>query len=258
MAPVREAVRVTHAAVESRPAPYARSGAIGTDNPARADIFHPRDGRAPAQLHARLLSRLDQLLVETNAAYSDAAGAAWKIRLDGTARAMETDAAKLESKRIGKMDADAGRGAPGVGQQPFATGFVDGWAIAVSHHHAPAFAPRGDGYRQPRRTATDDEYIRIGHSRSLPEYQVGTVLNHAQKVQRHLARVIIAPHASFAARHAIRIRRRVPTVGPVIDRVQDQALMVGVRTQVGLVEERVAYREARGPVSIVPEIAAKP
>src|SRR5271165_2026191 len=98
-------MRVTHAAIESRPAPYARPGAIGTDNPARADVFDPCNRHAPAQFDSRPLSRFDQRFMETNAADSDAAGTAWKIRLDGLARAVETDAAKFEAERIGKMDA---------------------------------------------------------------------------------------------------------------------------------------------------------
>ena len=64
------------------------------------------------------------------------------------------------------------------------------------------------------------------------ERQVRPALGEPLHVQRRLAQVVVAPLARLAARRSRARRHVVPSVRPVIDRVQQQTLMAGVGAQV--------------------------
>src|SRR5664280_434868 len=59
----------------------------------------------------------------------------------------------------------------------------------------------------------------------LPELQVRFSLDQAQQIEGHLARVIVAPHGGLPRRNPGVGGDGVPSVGAVIHRVEDQALM---------------------------------
>ena len=56
--------------------------------------------------------------------------------------------------------------------------------------------------------------------------------------------MIIAPHRAFAVRHSLTRRNVVPAVGPMINRMEQQALMVSIRGKIRLIEQRACYGEA--------------
>src|SRR5512138_591672 len=59
------------------------------------------------------------------------------------------------------------------------------------------------------------------------EAVVAAVLDQALHVERHFPQMIVTPHAGFAIGGTATLRYMVPAVGAVVDRVQQQALMVG-------------------------------
>ena len=80
--------------------------------------------------------------------------------------------------------------------------------------------------------------------RRAEEGQVGRAGGEPPDVERHLAQVVVAPLARFAAWNARAGRHVVPAVGPVIDRVQQQAVVAvdaEIRTAV---EQRVGHMQA--------------
>src|SRR5262245_15046263 len=75
--------------------------------------------------------------------------------------------------------------------------------------------------------------------------------------------MVVAPLARFAARNLRARRDVIPIVGTVINRVQQQALMLRVGAQIGFFEQPIQNRQARLEVALavllalVPQITAK-
>ena len=61
----------------------------------------------------------------------------------------------------------------------------------------------------------------------------------ARDQHRQFASVVIPPHGALAIRDLLTRRDVVPAVGPVVDGVQEQALMVRVGRKIRLIEECV-------------------
>src|ERR1017187_1963272 len=72
--------------------------------------------------------------------------------------------------------------------------------------------------------------------------------------------MIIAPHARFAAGHLASRRNVVPTIGAMVDAVENQTLVLRIRAQVRLVEQRVKNGHPGLPVpfAVLAEVMAEP
>src|SRR6476469_8351959 len=83
------------------------------------------------------------------------------------------------------------------------------------------------------------------------ERQIWLVERETLYVERQLACMIVPPLARFAARHVRSGRHMIPAVRPVIDRVQQEALMSRVLAEIWSrgVEERVRDAQPGLPVS---------
>src|SRR3954471_19600665 len=75
--------------------------------------------------------------------------------------------------------------------------------------------------------------------------QVGIAGGQAFHVQGGFPEMIVAPLARLAAPRAGARRHMIPAVGPVIHRMQQQALVRGVDAQIGLTAQRIENLEAR-------------
>lgn len=71
------------------------------------------------------------------------------------------------------------------------------------------------------------------------------------------AEVVVAPHAAFAAGDFLSGWDVVPTVGAMVDGVEEKALVVGVGGEVGFGEEGAEDSEAGLEVGGVLEVAAE-
>jgi hypothetical protein len=69
--------------------------------------------------------------------------------------------------------------------------------------------------------------------------------------------MIVSPHAGLAPRNGAAIRTIVPAIGSMIDRVQEQTLMLGIRAQIWLLEKRAADGQPRLPITIVIETVSE-
>src|SRR5690349_8826764 len=87
-------------------------------------------------------------------------------------------------------------------------------------------------------------------TKSAPECQVRFVLNHTKQIQCEFDGMIVTPHARLTCRNAAALRHGVPAIRTMIDRVQQQSLMIRVRAEVGLGEQSAGYGEAGLPVLI--------
>ena len=101
--------------------------------------------------------------------------------------------------------------------------------------------------------------MKIGndHCGFAPELQIGFVLDDALQIHAEFQRVIVAPHARFAGGHFLARRHVSQPFGPVIDRVQDQALVRRIGAQVRLGKQRVGDRETRLPVPVVLQMSVR-
>ena len=72
----------------------------------------------------------------------------------------------------------------------------------------------------------------------------------AQQQQRQFAGVVIAPHRTLAVRHLLAGRDIIPAVGTMIDRVQQQALVFGIRGEIRLVEQGIRHGQARLAIAV--------
>src|SRR5437762_1027760 len=80
--------------------------------------------------------------------------------------------------------------------------------------------------------------VRSGRCRTrTEESRIDRALGLAQKKEGQFARVIIAPHRAFAVGHFLAASDVVPASGPVINGVENQALMMRSGREVRLVEE---------------------
>src|SRR5260221_2712163 len=111
------------------------------------------------------------------------------------------------------------------------------WMLYVLLHHSI-------------RRASDIKYPASSLLLTAEERQIRLLLVDPLHVKRDLACVVIAPHARLAARHFAARRNLVPAVRPMINAVQNQALMVRVHAQIRLGEKRAENREAGLPVPV--------
>ena len=67
-----------------------------------------------------------------------------------------------------------------------------------------------------------------------------------------LGQVVIAPHTGFSARHLFTLRDVVPSIGPVIYRMKQDALMFRVHGEVGFFQECMQHGQPcfQVPVSL--------
>ncbi len=70
------------------------------------------------------------------------------------------------------------------------------------------------------------------------------VISHPLYIQGCLAGVVVAPHAGLSVRDAAAFRDVIPAVRAVVDRVQDQALVVGFGAKVRLFQQGIQYGQA--------------
>src|SRR5215813_2624719 len=74
---------------------------------------------------------------------------------------------------------------------------------------------------------------------------VGPILREPSDVQGKLSYMIVAPHAGFSARHFAAGRYIIPAVGPMVHGVEQQAFVMRLLRQIGLVEQRTNCCKSR-------------
>src|SRR2546423_1530233 len=89
----------------------------------------------------------------------------------------------------------------------------------------------------------------LGSNLRAEKSEIRVFLDDAPDIKRTFACVVIAPHARLAARYFPSIRNIIPAVRPVINRVQKQALVIGVRAQIRIIKKRVEHGQSSLPVT---------
>src|SRR5208337_4686676 len=75
------------------------------------------------------------------------------------------------------------------------------------------------------------------------EERVVTSLGHPRSQQRRLQQMIVAPHARLAAGNLAARGNRVPAVGPVIDAVQQDPLVLRIGGKLRVLMKPTQYRQ---------------
>jgi hypothetical protein len=129
--------------------------AVRADNPAGADAIEVLHGSAPEKSHAEIASAGDKGGVKVSAADGEAVSVR-EPGFGGAAGVQEANAVKRDAFEI---NPESARGGNAVGQESFATGFVNGRAPGVGKDHVEAAAAGGDGSGEAGRSAADDEDV---------------------------------------------------------------------------------------------------
>jgi hypothetical protein len=153
--------------IEANPAPDARTGAIGTDNPTRrlkcpsnqhAIPMNARDGRLPAQIHSARGCMIDQNPMQYGASNS-IRNALWKDSLNFLRAANKANAMERKDFANWNFNAQCPQGIEPVRHQSLAARFVDRRNRAIRHRHAQAAAACRNSGGQPGGTASGNKNI---------------------------------------------------------------------------------------------------
>lgn len=151
---------------EASPLPNAGMEAIGADDPTGGDGFTQDGdarradggyGRAPQHAHAGGCGGLHHSRMEDCAAHTERVAFG---KGGGHGNAAIDEANAVEGLRVKSVQryAEAAQGGQAIGHQAFAANLVDGRACAIGEGDIETFAARGNGRREARGTASDDEY----------------------------------------------------------------------------------------------------
>src|SRR5208283_5536798 len=93
-----------------------------------------------------------------------------------------------------------------------------------------------------------------------PECQIGLLAGGALHVEPNLAGVVITPQAGLATWHLAPRRNVVPPIRTMVNAMKDQTLMLRIRAQIRLVEQRIQNGQPGLPVGLAAfaEIMAEP
>src|SRR5687767_9057384 len=102
--------------------------------------------------------------------------------------------------------------------------------------------PSRDPGRWRRRSRVS--WVKNGSTHTSEESGIDLATRLAEDEQGQFSRVVITPHRTLAVRHFLAGRDEVPTIGAMINRVEDEPLMLRGGAQIGFGEQRVGDLQA--------------
>src|SRR5262245_47707278 len=94
-----------------------------------------------------------------------------------------------------------------------------------------------------------DSRTNRGRSFRIKEGWIRSAICLSQEQQRQLASMVVSPHRTFAAGNFLARRNVVPAVWPMINRMQNQSLVLRFDREIRLIENCACDRQPRLPVS---------